>query len=806
MSGKRAIDPGEAVGVIAAQSIGEPGTQMCVSYDEKIIIKHKNKIRIVKIGNFVDKVFKKAEYKKINGYEVYNIPLNEDISVLSVNKNEKIEWRRVYALNRHKSPNKLIKIKTNSGRQIIATDFHSFVTRKNNEILPIAGRDLKVGDRIPVVQYIPEHCMTSLHINDYLEDSGLIEKNGFLFKQRTKSIKNTMKLDNSSGWFIGAYLAEGFANEYSMSISNIDDSYINNAKEFVKDLTLNYTDRFHHRGFADGRDLVINSTLLSKFIITTCGRGSDYKKVPDFAYSADDKFVSGLLRSYFDGDGNFHVTRKMIRVSSNSKELIDGIALLLSRFKIFSFKVEDKKDQYWLLIPYKYAPLFLKYIGSDIDYNRKNLEKLAESAKNFWDTKSQDYTDMISGFGDILYRIAKKLKYPTRYVNNFTKRQKIGRTTLYRYIKLFTELSKEKRIDINNEIEILKRMFNSDVVWDEITSIEYVDSEHEYVYDLSVPQLETFTTFDGIITHNTMRTFHYAGVAEQVPTGLPRLIEIVDVRRSPKKPTMDIYLTKEYSKDEESARKMAERIEEVSLSKIAEIRESFASKEIQIIPDEDVMKEQGLSVGEITKKIKNAVSGSVRQEGNVIIIKPKTTLLRSVRRATNKLKSLHIKGINGISRVVVLKGDGEYFIRTGGSNFEQVLKWDGINSSRSYTNNIKEVEKILGIEAARNAIIKEAKQVLDMQKLDVDARHIMLLADAMTMNGEITPVGRHGLSGEKVSILARAAFEETIKHLITAAVKADEDRLLGVTENVIVGQEVPIGTGTVKLSMKAGKK
>jgi DNA-directed RNA polymerase subunit A" len=307
-------------------------------------------------------------------------------------------------------------------------------------------------------------------------------------------------------------------------------------------------------------------------------------------------------------------------------------------------------------------------------------------------------------------------------------------------------------------------------------------------------------------TQMTMRTFHYAGVAEQVPTGLPRLIEIVDVRRSPKKPTMDIYLTKEYSKDEESARKMAERIEEVSLSKIAEIRESFASKEIQIIPDEDVMKEQGLSVGEITKKIKNAVSGSVRQEGNVIIIKPKTTLLRSVRRATNKLKSLHIKGINGISRVVVLKGDGEYFIRTGGSNFEQVLKWDGINSSRSYTNNIKEVEKILGIEAARNAIIKEAKQVLDMQKLDVDARHIMLLADAMTMNGEITPVGRHGLSGEKVSILARAAFEETIKHLITAAVKADEDRLLGVTENVIVGQEVPVGTGTVKLSMKAGKK
>jgi DNA-directed RNA polymerase subunit A" len=307
-------------------------------------------------------------------------------------------------------------------------------------------------------------------------------------------------------------------------------------------------------------------------------------------------------------------------------------------------------------------------------------------------------------------------------------------------------------------------------------------------------------------TQMTMRTFHYAGVAEQVPTGLPRLIEIVDVRRSPKKPTMDIYLTKQHSKDEESARKMAEEIEEVSLSKIVQIRENFAKKEIEIIPDEEALKEQGISIGEITKKLKKAVSGSIRQEGNTIIVTPKTTLLRSVRRATNRLRTLHIKGINGISRVVVLHGDGEYFLRTGGSNFEEVLKWEGVDTVRSYTNNIKEVERVLGIEAARNAIIREAKQVLDMQKLDVDSRHLMLLADAMTMGGEIKPVGRHGLSGEKVSILARAAFEETIKHLITAAVKADEDRLVGVTENVIVGQGIPVGTGTVKLTMKMGKK
>jgi DNA-directed RNA polymerase subunit A" len=307
-------------------------------------------------------------------------------------------------------------------------------------------------------------------------------------------------------------------------------------------------------------------------------------------------------------------------------------------------------------------------------------------------------------------------------------------------------------------------------------------------------------------TQMTMRTFHYAGVAEYVPTGLPRLIEIVDVRRAPKKPTMEIYLTKEYSKDEASARKIAEEIEEVSLSKVAQITENFTNKEIEIKFDEKALSEQGLTKGEVMKKVKRVTSGSFKEEGNVVIVKPKTTLLRSLRRVTNKLQSLHIKGISGISRVVVLKGNDEYYIRTGGSNFEEVLKMKGVDSYRTYTNNIKEIERVLGIEAARNAIVKEAKQVLDMQQLDVDVRHVMLLADAMTMSGEIKPVGRHGLSGEKASILARAAFEETIKHLITAAVKADEDKLLGVTENVIVGQEVPVGTGTVKLAMKIGKK
>lgn len=130
------------------------------------------------------------------------------------------------------------------------------------------------------------------------------------------------------------------------------------------------------------------------------------------------------------------------------------------------------------------------------------------------------------------------------------------------------------------------------------------------------------------------------------------------------------------------------------------------------------------------------------------------------------------------------------------------MKIKGIDPNRVYTNNVSEIAEVLGIEAARAAIIKEAFQVLDQQGLDVDMRHVILIADLMTSTGRIRQIGRHGVSGEKSSVLARAAFEVTVKHLLDAAAHGEEDPLEGVTENVIVGQPIPLGTGIVELFMR----
>jgi len=308
-------------------------------------------------------------------------------------------------------------------------------------------------------------------------------------------------------------------------------------------------------------------------------------------------------------------------------------------------------------------------------------------------------------------------------------------------------------------------------------------------------------------TQMTMRTFHYAGVAEHVPTGLSRLIELVDAKKEPKKTTIDIFLKGSYKKSESTAKKLAKDLEEIVVSDVASVEDDLKNRRILIQYKDKEGKTLGVNFSILKKKLKENFEGLRFGKHRVKIIFKKEESLRNIRRAAQKTKYTLISGVEGIRRAVVINGEGEYFIRASGSNIIGVAEFnDMVDPTRIYTNNVKEMERVFGIEAARNVIVKEIKQVMDMQKLFVDIRHIMLIADGMTSYGKIKSIGRHGMSGQKAGVFARAAFEETVKHLINAAAKAEDDNLIGVTENIIVGQTVPVGTGNVKLAMKDAKK
>ncbi|MBS3060571.1 MAG: DNA-directed RNA polymerase subunit A'' [DPANN group archaeon] len=306
-------------------------------------------------------------------------------------------------------------------------------------------------------------------------------------------------------------------------------------------------------------------------------------------------------------------------------------------------------------------------------------------------------------------------------------------------------------------------------------------------------------------TQMSMRTFHYAGIAElSLSTGLPRIIELVDVRKTPETPAMWIYT--EFPKDKQKTIELAAKLEEVTAEQIADIVEDFANKKIEIIIHEDKIK--GITTIEDTLK---AIEKSIRKkankiEANMAIFEPKTVSLRALRKYTNKIKETKIYGIPGIKKAAVVEKNNEYVIQTEGTNLKPVLEFQGVDHKRTISNNPKEVEEVLGIEAARSVLLNELKMVLDTQNFKVNIRHLMLLADLMTQDGTIKAIGRTGISGEKESVFARAAFEETRNHILNAAIKGTKDKLQGVTENIIVGQPIPVGTGTVKLKMTHNKK
>ncbi|MFP4189143.1 MAG: DNA-directed RNA polymerase subunit A'' [Halobacteriales archaeon] len=302
-------------------------------------------------------------------------------------------------------------------------------------------------------------------------------------------------------------------------------------------------------------------------------------------------------------------------------------------------------------------------------------------------------------------------------------------------------------------------------------------------------------------TQMTMNTFHYAGVAEiDVTQGLPRLIEIVDARKEPDTPMMTVHLEDEYATDREKARDVVWKIEATKILSVGDISIDVAGMEVRVDLDPDMLDERNLSVADIAERIDDELGIEVTEGESSVSFGPSNPSYRELLQLVEELREIVFKGIEGIDRVVIRKEDNdEYVLYTEGSEFKKVLRIDGVDSTRTRTNNLHETYKALGIEAARNAIVDEMISTLEEQGLDVDIRHVMLVADAMTTTGEIQSIGRHGISGSKGSVLSRAAFEVTVNHLLDAAVHGEDDDLEGVVENVIVGQPIKMGTGDVDL-------
>ncbi|KFM14956.1 DNA-directed RNA polymerase subunit A' protein [Marine Group I thaumarchaeote SCGC AAA799-O18] len=306
-------------------------------------------------------------------------------------------------------------------------------------------------------------------------------------------------------------------------------------------------------------------------------------------------------------------------------------------------------------------------------------------------------------------------------------------------------------------------------------------------------------------TQMTLRTFHTAGIAERnVTLGLPRIIELVDARKNPATPTMNIYLDKDSKSSKEKAFAIARDVLQTTIKDvIVETNTDYATELILRINNKR-LSDRGCTIEDILSVLETSKKFTIESKTNTLILKltekvdaPTVVTLR------NKVLKTTIKGVPDIARVTLKEENGEWVIQTTGSNLAKILEVSGIEKTTVWTNNISEIANILGIEAARNALIFELQSTLENQGLEVDIRYLMLVADVMCHKGYLQQIGRHGIAGTKDSVLARASFEITVPTIASAARIGEIEKLKGITENVIVGAQIPIGSGTVDIYMNS---
>ncbi len=304
-------------------------------------------------------------------------------------------------------------------------------------------------------------------------------------------------------------------------------------------------------------------------------------------------------------------------------------------------------------------------------------------------------------------------------------------------------------------------------------------------------------------TQMTLNTFHFAGVAEMnVTTGLPRIIEIFDARKEIKTPMMEIYLKKPYS-SLEGVRTFAAKIRETAFGELAEEYSlNIFNQTLQVRLNKSLLDDFGLGAKELVKALKLKSKGfttATTEDSITFTQKGKPELIKELYDLKEKLREVKVRGVKGIRQVLPVKRGEEYMVLTSGTNLKAVLEMPEVDVSRTFSNDIHEIFEVLGIEAGRQAIINEVFRVIEAQGLNIDIRHVMLVADIMCASGVVKGITRYGVVSEKASVLARASFETPIKHVINAALEGEIDRLTSVVENVMINQPVPLGTGLPSL-------
>ena len=851
---KRAIvAPGEMVGMIAGQSIGEVSTQMsCLSTEKcKIISKNKSTGKIsmnsVEVGDFIDNLMDKHPNYTFNtghndkSFETLLDELDDEYYIIGVSKDEKTHWNKLSHVSRHPVNGEMMKVTTRSGRIVDTTTSHSHLIRSNNEVVSITGANMTEGMRIPVCRHIDNHFV----VNEI-------------------DISNTIyNLDHLFGWFIGAYLSNGSLNYNEITITNISDYYIQNIKLFVE--------RFNKQCRVivteHGVNVVkFNSKELAYLLLNSCGNGSSEKRVPDFAFTACNEFKCGLIHTYINAEELWDQDRDVLNIFYTNEQMVKDFALLFNYFDIFgSIRHNVSVNNYSLIIHSKYLKQYMEYFESE---NRESIERLYRNTPCL-----KDPVDKINGLNEIITSCCKKLKIEEPC---FTV-ESIVREDVEKCYTILNNL--ENSVLIHHELNILKQALNSGVIWDEIVNIEYYTPDQStYVYDFTVPGDQTFMTDYGVIIHNTLNTFHFAGVASKsnVTRGVPRIEEILSLSSEPKNPSLTVYLNPEDETDQDKANSIMYMLEHTKLEAVVKSTEiCFDPDDLNSLIEEDreliqqfkefeqmavecsevdlstgtfekskwilrmelspeIMLDKNITMDDINFTLNNCYKDEITciysdYNSDKLIFRIRMNTLIPTDKDKKKVKTnsldqsdqiyilknfqdkllqnIILRGVKGINKVIIRKikdnvveQNGAYqkqdiwVLDTVGTNLLDVLSLNYIDNTRTFSNDIVEVYNVLGIEASRQTIYNELVEVIEFDGTYINYHNFSVLCDRMTFTSKMISICRHGINNDNIGPIAKASFEETPEMFLKAARHAELDTMRGISANVMCGQEGFFGT------------
>ena len=602
------VHPGEMVGVIAGQSIGEPTTQLTlnsVTYETEILVRNsKKEIKRVQIGDFTKEgIAKSKKIDRMEDKDTTYAELSEFYEVPSASEDGQTVWRRIEAVTQHPvinedGTNTMLKIITEGNREIIATKAKSFLQLIEGKIQGVNGKDLKIGDYLPVstkpLEYNEKFTMNLKEIlppSEYLYGSELEKAKsvmhehhwwmkhsgktftlpharsdsvGVLFKEKTYQGKTSTKaqsikpdcvymklinmceytipenipLDYEFGYLVGAYCAEGCMTKHQISIANNDDEYLKPIESWCERYNITtkiYTQKDKIQQGWTSQDIRIYNTVLCRILEHLCGKLSHGKFVSDKILFSNQECILGFLDAYIGGDGCVHQHKRKDGTKRSESISVTSVS-------------------YPLLMD---VQIMLKNIGIiGKIYKLKKIEKnnrgtLPENIK-------QGYTLVVANQQG--QKLAKMLNMKPSEKNAKCK-QLLCETFKYEYCTshmtvpniVKSKLVMEPRNDRYEDIE-----------FDKIISIEEVLNTTNYAYDLTVEDTRNFDCVNGVCLRDT---FHLSGVASKsnVTRGVPRIEEILRLTKNPKNPSLTVHLKQIDEEDQDKATKFANMLEHTKL-------------------------------------------------------------------------------------------------------------------------------------------------------------------------------------------------------------------------------------------------